>query len=267
MIPETMTCIEISEPGGPEVLHPARRAVPEPAPGELLLRVEATGINRPDLLQRQGLYPPPPGASDLPGLEAAGTIAALGGGVEGWRIGDAVCALCPGGGYAEYCAVPAGQCLPLPTGLGMEEAAALPEAVFTVWFNVFERAGLTPGETLLVHGGAGGIGSTAIQMARALGSNVIATAGSAERCGFCRDLGADLAVDYNLDDYVAAAKAFTGGRGADVLLDILGGPFLQRNLKALAPDGRLALIGFLEGSKVEVDLMPVLHQGHPQTER
>ncbi len=251
---ETMRCIEISEGN----LVSATRPLPEPAAGEVLVEVAAAGINRPDVLQRQGAYPPPPGASDIPGLEISGTIASLGDGVEEWSVGDQVMALVTGGGYAEYCPAPAAQCLPIPSTLEMDEAAAIPETFFTVWSNVFERAGLKSGEVFLVHGGSSGIGTTAIQMAHALGSKVIATAGNEEKCGACDVLGADLAINYREQDFVAAVKEYTDGRGANVILDMVGGDYVQRNLKALAPDGRLVNIAFLQGSKVEVDLMQLM---------
>ena len=249
-----MRCIEISEGN----LVSATRPLPEPAAGEVLVEVAAAGINRPDVLQRQGAYPPPPGASDIPGLEISGTIASLGDGVEEWSVGDQVMALVTGGGYAEYCPAPAAQCLPIPSTLEMDEAAAIPETFFTVWSNVFERAGLKSGEVFLVHGGSSGIGTTAIQMAHALGSKVIATAGNEEKCGACDVLGADLAINYHEQDFVAAVKEYTDGRGANVILDMVGGDYVQRNLKALAPDGRLVNIAFLQGSKVEVDLMQLM---------
>lgn len=257
-LPETMTCIEISEPGGPEVLKPASRPLPTPGEGEVLIKVAAAGVNRPDVLQRQGQYPAPPGASDIPGLEIAGTVAALGDGVENLSIGSDVCALVAGGGYAEYCTAPEQQCLPVPSTLEMDEAAALPETFFTVWSNVFDRAGLKPEETLLIHGGSSGIGTTAIQMAHALGSKVIITAGSDDKCGACDVLGADLTINYHDEDFVKAAKEFTEGRGVDVILDMVGGDYVQRNIKTLAADGRLINIAYLKGSKVEVDFMLVM---------
>jgi putative PIG3 family NAD(P)H quinone oxidoreductase len=257
-LPETMACVEIRAPGGPEVLVPVRRPRPAPGPGELLVKVAAAGVNRPDCLQRQGVYPPPAGASDLPGLEVAGTVAALGDGTTGWKVGDTLCALVAGGGYAEYCPVPVPQALPVPRGLDLVQAASLPETFFTVWTNVFERAALKPGETFLVHGGASGIGVAAIQMARALGARVMATAGGPEKCAACLRLGAERAVDYKAEDFVAAAREFTGGKGVDVVLDMVGGDYTERNLKALAPDGRLSIIAFLKGSKAPVDLMPLL---------
>lgn len=254
MLPETMTCIEIQD----GELIPAKRALPQPAAGEVLIEVAAAGINRPDVLQRQGAYPPPPGASDIPGLEIAGEVVALGENVSGLSLGDEVLALVTGGGYAEYCTAPARQCLPIPKGLEMDEAAAIPETFFTVWSNVFDRAGLKPGETLLVHGGSSGIGTTAIQLAHALGSTVITTAGNDEKCGACDVLGADLTINYREQDFVAEVKDFTDGRGVDVILDMVGGDYVQRNLKALAVEGRLVNIAYLQGSKVEVDLKPVM---------
>ena len=257
-IPETMTCIEIIEPGGPEVLRTTDRPVPEPEDGEVLISVQAAGVNRPDCIQRQGHYAPPPGVTDIPGLEVAGNIVAVGKNAGQWKIGDTVCALVAGGGYAEFVAAPAVQCLAIPGSLGMTEAAALPETFFTVWANVFERAGLKPGETLLVHGGSSGIGTTAIQIASRLGSKVITTAGSDEKCRICRELGAERAVNYKEEDFVDAIKDFTGGVGVNVILDMVGGDYLARNIKALAPDGRQVSIAFLGGSKAEINFMPVM---------
>ena len=257
-IPTTMTAIEIREPGGPEALVPATRPVPEPGAGEVLIEVAAAGVNRPDVLQRQGGYPPPPGASDIPGLEIAGRVAALGPGVAELAIGDRVTALVTGGGYAEYCAAPTPQCLPIPEGLSPIEAACLPETFFTVWTNVFDRGRLRPGEVFLVHGGSSGIGTTAIQMAKAFGARVFATAGSAEKCAACEALGAERAINYRDEDFVQVVKAATGKKGADVVLDMVGGDYIQRNISALAPDGRLCYIAFLGGSKAEVDLMPMM---------
>jgi len=256
-IPATMTAVEITESGGPEVLQPASRPVPEPGEGEVLVKVAAAGVNRPDVLQRQGSYPPPPGASDIPGLEIAGTVVALGPGAEGIAIGDEVCALVTGGGYAEYCVAPAALCLPVPQGLSMAEAAALPETFFTVWNNVFDRSALKPGESFLVHGGSSGIGTTAIQMAKAFGARVFATAGSVDKCKACEDLGAERAINYRDEDFVAITKEATGG-GLDVILDMVGGDYIQKNIKALRPEGRLCYIAFLGGSKAEIDLMPVM---------
>jgi putative PIG3 family NAD(P)H quinone oxidoreductase len=255
-----MRVIEIAQPGGPEVLRLADRPLPEPGPGELRLRVAAAGVNRPDLAQRQGKYPPPPGASDIPGLEAAGVVDALGAGVAEWTVGERVCALLSGGGYAEYCTVPAVQCLAVPTGLDDVQAAALPETVFTVWANVFERGALREGETLLVHGGTSGIGTIAIQLARAFGARVLATAGSPEKCAACVKLGAQRAVNYRAEDFVAVVREATDGRGVDLILDMVGGAYLPRNLDALARDGRLVLIAFLGGPKAEVNLLPVLQR-------
>jgi putative PIG3 family NAD(P)H quinone oxidoreductase len=257
-LPPTMTAIEIARFGGPEVLTPATRPVPQPQEGEILIKVAAAGVNRPDILQRTGGYAPPPGASDLPGLEIAGTVAALGSGVSGWTPGDAVCALVAGGGYAEYCAAPAPQCLPVPKGLDMIQAAGLPETFFTVWTNVFDRGRLKAGESFLVHGGSSGIGTTAIQLAHAFGARVFTTAGSAEKCAACRALGADVAVDYRTEDFVGAVGAATEGRGVDVILDMVGGDYIKRNLKILAVEGRLVQIAFLQGSTVELNLAPLM---------
>ena len=256
--PKTMTCIEISEPGGPEVLKPATRPVPDAAAGEVLIKVLAAGVNRPDCFQRQGNYAPPPGVTDIPGLEVAGEIIQLGSGVADWKTGDKVSALVAGGGYAAYVAAPAPQCLPIPGKLGMVEAAALPETFFTVWTNVFERGQLKAGETLLVHGGSSGIGTTAIQIAVKLGARVITTAGSDEKCRACEELGAERAVNYKNEDFVEAVKEFTSGAGVDVVLDMVGGDYIPRNIKAMAADGRHVNIAFLGGSKVEVNFMPVM---------
>ncbi len=258
VLPTSMTAIEISTPGGPEVLVPAERPVPTAGPGEVLIEVAAAGVNRPDVLQRLGNYPPPPGASDIPGLEIAGTVVALGEGVSQWREGDQVTALVTGGGYAQYCAAPAAQCLPIPGGLSLEEAAGLPETFFTVWTNVFDRGGLQAGEAFLVHGGSSGIGTNAIQMARTLGARVFATAGSAEKCRACEDLGAERAINYREEDFVEVVKTATDGRGVDVILDMVGGDYIARNLKALAVEGRLCYIAFLGGSKAEVDFLPLM---------
>jgi putative PIG3 family NAD(P)H quinone oxidoreductase len=257
-LPTTMRHIATTGPGGPEVLGLAEGPVPTPGPGEVLIAVEAAGVNRPDVVQREGKYPPPPGASPVLGLEVAGTIAAVGPDAGDWAVGDAVCALLAGGGYAEYAVAPAAQCLPIPDGLSMVEAAALPETYFTVWTNVFQRGRLRPGETFLVHGGTSGIGTTAIQLAQAFGARVFATAGSDEKCVACRDLGASAAINYRVEDFVEVAKALTDGRGVDVVLDMVGGPYIQRNLRVLAQEGRLVQIAFLQGSKVELDLMPVM---------
>jgi len=251
-----MKAIAIRQPGGPEVLGLVEREAPQPAPGELLIAVRASGVNRPDVLQRKGLYPPPPGASDLPGLEVAGTV--VGGdpaelAAAGWRLGDRVCALVNGGGYAERCAVPIGQCLPLPAGLSEVEAAALPETLFTVWQNVFEIARLQPGETLLVQGGASGIGVAAIQLAKALGSAVIATAGSDDKCAACVELGADHAVNYRTQDFEAEVRRISGGRGVDVILDMVAGDYIERELRCLVDDGRLAVIAVQGGTAAAFD--------------
>lgn len=256
--PSSMVAIEISEPGGPEVLKPVSRPVPTPGHGEVLVKVAAAGVNRPDVVQRLGLYPPPPGASDLPGLEIAGTIVDVGAGVTGLSKGDKVCALVAGGGYAEYCLADAPLVLPVPKGLSLEEAAALPETFFTVWTNVFDRARLKAGETFLVHGGSSGIGTTAIQLAHVFGARVFATAGSAEKCAACERLGAERAIHYREEDFVAITQKLNEGRGVDVILDMVGGPYVERNIKALAQEGRLVNIAFLQGSKVEVNLMPLM---------
>lgn len=257
-LPDHMTVIEITEPGGPDKLAPASRSIPQPAAGEVLIQVAVAGINRPDCLQRQGGYPPPPGASDIPGLEVAGTIAGLGEGVDSWAVGDSVCALLTGGGYAEYCVAPAPQCLPIPTGLTLQQAAALPETFFTVWSNVFDRGRLQPGEVLLVHGGASGIGTTAIQLAKALGSRVLTTVGNPDKIQPCLDLGAERVINYREEDFVQVVKSDTNNRGVDVILDMVGGDYVQRNLSALAVEGRLIFIAFLRGAKVELNLAPVM---------
>jgi putative PIG3 family NAD(P)H quinone oxidoreductase len=257
-LPATMTAIAISEPGGPMVLKPEKRPLPEPKPGEILIRVRAAGVNRPDVLQRQGAYPPPPGASDLPGLEAAGEVAALGEGVKRWKVGDRVTALTPGGGYAEFCLVHETNALPIPHGLTFTEAAAVPETFFTVWHNVFERGGLKPKETFLVHGGSSGIGTAAIQLASAFGAYVIATAGSAEKCDACLKLGADRAVNYREADFVRVVKDATDGRGADVILDMVGGDYVGRNYDAAAVDGRIVQIAFLQGPKATADFSKLM---------
>ncbi len=253
--PDDMAVVEIAGAGGPEVLRAARRPVPRPGHGEVLIRVRHAGVNRPDVLQRAGLYAPPAGASDLPGLECAGEVAALGPGVEGLAVGDAVCALLPGGGYAQYAATPAAHCLPVPHALTLAEAACLPETCFTVWSNVFGRGRLRAGERLLVHGGSSGIGTTAIQIARARGARVFATAGTDAKCRACEALGAEWAVNYRTADFVEAMHA---EGGADVILDMVGGGYVARNLAALADDGRLVQIAFLQGAKVEADLMALM---------
>ena len=253
-LPKEMNCVVLDGFGGPEVLKPGRRPVPSIGSDDVLIKVAAAGINRPDMLQRQGNYTPPPGASDLPGLEIAGTIVAVGAGVKDWKVGDRAMALVSGGGYAEYCAAPAPQCLPVPKGVSLVDAAGLPETIFTVWSNVFDRGRLGRGESFLVHGGSSGIGTTAIQLAHAFGARVFATAGSPEKCAVCRDLGAERAIDYRQEDFVAVLKEATQGRGVDVILDMVGGPYVEKNLRSLAPEGRLVQIAFLQGSKVTLDL-------------
>ena len=257
-LPATMTAIEIAEPGGPDVLRAAERPTPEPGLGEVLVKVAAAGVNRPDVLQRKGGYPPPPGASDIPGLEIAGTVVALGPGAGRWRIGDRVCGLVTGGGYAEYCAIPTVPCLPIPADFDMVKAAALPETFFTVWTNVFQRGRLEGGERFLVHGGSSGIGTTAIQIAHARGARVFATAGSAGKCAACERLGAERAINYRDEDFVAVVKELTGGEGVDVILDMVGGDYIARNVAALRTGGRLVYIAFLGGSKVELDFLPMM---------
>jgi len=247
-LPATMTAIEITKAGGPEVLKPGTRPVPAPGAGEVLVRVAFAGVNRPDCLQRAGGYPPPPGASDIPGLEIAGTIVALGAGVTGWKVGDEVCALVAGGGYAEYCTAPADTCSRFPAGYTAAEAAALPENYYTVWTNVFERGRLQPGETILVHGGSSGIGTTAVQLAKAFGARVFATAGSPEKVKVCEELGAERGIDYRQEDFVAVMKE---AGGADVILDMVGGPYIQRNIDCLKLEGRLVQIAFLQPPVVE----------------
>ncbi len=251
-LPASMTAIAITEPGGPEVLQPQTRPLPELGPGEILIKVAAAGVNRPDLSQRIGRYPPPPGASDLPGLEVAGEVVACGPGVSRWKNGDKVCALAHGGGYAEYCKVHESHALPVPKGLSMIEAAALPETFFTVWVNAFEMAGLKAGEWLLVHGGTSGIGTTAIMLAKNFGAKVIATAGSDDKCAACLKLGADVAINYRTQDFVEVVKEMTGGHGADVILDMVGGSYVERNHRCAAMDGRVAQIAFMEGTKVDL---------------
>lgn len=253
-----MTAIEVTAPGGPEKLAAVARALPVPGPNEVLIKVAAAGVNRPDIMQREGSYPPPAGASDILGLEVAGRVVALGPGVATPKLGEEVTALVTGGGYAEYCTAPAPLALPIPAGLGLVEAAAIPETFATVWTNVFDRAGLRPGETFLVHGGTSGIGTTAIQLAKAFGARVLTTAGSEAKCAFCEKLGADLAIAYRQTDFVQAVKAFTGGRGADVILDMVGGDYVQRNLDCLATEGRLVQIAFLKGAKVELNLLRLM---------
>lgn len=251
-----MQCMEIQTG---ERLTPAQRTRPEPAPGEVLIRIHAAGVNRPDLLQVAGHYPPPPGASDIPGLECAGVIEAVGKGVVDWAVGARVCALLTGGGYGKFATAPAGQCLPIPQGLDFIQAASLPETYFTVWSNVMDRGGLQAGESLLVHGGTSGIGVAAIQIAKAHGARVMVTAGSEEKCQACRDCGADLAVNYKTQDFVPAAQSFgRGGAGVNVVLDMVGGDYVARNLDALAPEGRHVSIAVLRGAKAEVDIFKIM---------
>jgi NADPH2:quinone reductase len=256
-LPTRMTVIGIKAPGAPDTLVPEERDVPKPGAGEILVRVAAAGVNRPDVMQRKGLYPPPPGASDVPGLEIAGEVAALGPDVKRWTIGDKVMALVSGGGYAEYCIAHESHALPIGN-LTMIEAAAVPETFFTVWHNVFERGGLKSGETLLVHGGSSGIGTTAIQLAKAFGARVVTTAGSEEKCAACRKLGADLAVNYKTEDFVAATKQATGDKGADVILDMVGGDYIARNYEAASVEGRIVQIAFQGGPKSEVNFMRLM---------
>lgn len=259
-LPATMRCMEVPTPGGPEAFQLGQRPLPAPAAHEVLIEVEAAGVNRPDCFQRAGFYPPPPGASDLPGLEVAGTVVALGDQAQGVKMGDKVCALIPGGGYADYCTAPAALCLPWPRGFNAIQAAALPETFFTVWSNVFDRAAMQPGESLLVQGGSSGIGTTAIQLAHALGHKVYATAGSDEKCAACASLGADRAINYKTEDFTAVIKELTNKRGVDVILDMVGGDYIPREIKALADDGRIVLIAFLGGSKAQVDLAEVMRR-------
>jgi putative PIG3 family NAD(P)H quinone oxidoreductase len=252
-----MKAIEIAGPGGPEVLRLIERPTPQPQAGEVLVRVEAAGVNRPDIMQRQGKYPPPPGASDIPGLEIAGTIVSGG---NRWNEGDAVCALVAGGGYAELCAVPAQQCLPIPTGMTLVAAAAIPETYFTVWTNLFQRGRLQAGERVLVHGGTSGIGSTAIQLAHAFGAIVYATAGTEEKCAACTKLGADVAINHKREDFVERVRSETGGRGVDIILDIIGGDYLARNIDALGMEGRLVQVGTMGGARAQINLTPLLQR-------
>jgi putative PIG3 family NAD(P)H quinone oxidoreductase len=257
-LPAEMTYIDLPSFGGPECLVPARGPVPQPGPGDVLVKVAAAGVNRPDVNQRQGSYNPPPGASPVPGLEIAGEIVALGAGVSEWGIGDTVCALVAGGGYAEYCVAPAPQCLPVPQGLSLLEAAALPETYFTVWTNLFERGQLTAGETVLIHGGSSGIGTTAIQLARAFGARIFTTVGSPEKARACVDLGAERAISYREEDFVAVVRELTDGKGVDLILDMVGGDYIPRDVEALAVEGRLVQIAFLKPSKIEFDFRPMM---------
>lgn len=253
-----MKAVEITMPGAPDVLKLTERDMPEAGPGEVLVKVHAAGVNRPDVVQRLGRYPAPPGASDIPGLEIAGEIVAVGGGVADWVVGDKVCALVPGGGYAEYCVASAACLLPVPDGFSMAEAAAIPENYFTVWSNVFDRAGLKAGEAILVHGGSSGIGSTAIQLAKAFGARVITTVGNAEKAAFCEKLGADRVVNYRTDDFVEAVADFTGGKGVNVVLDMVGGDYIEKNITAMAVEGRHVSIAFLNGPAVSMNMLPVM---------
>jgi NADPH:quinone reductase len=255
-LPSEMDVAEARGAGGPEILSLGRRPTPAAGTGEVLIEVAAAGVNGPDVMQRKGLYPPPAGASDLLGLEVAGTIVAVGEGVSDWRVGDCVTALTNGGGYADYCAVDARHCLPIPKGMSLRDAAGLPETFFTVWSNIFIGAGLKKGETLLVHGGAGGIGTTAIQLGHAFGAKVFATDSPAARCNLCRELGADRVINYETEDFVEIVRKEAGG--ADVILDIVGGPYIERNIKAASPGGRIVQIAFALGAKVEINLMPVM---------
>jgi NADPH:quinone reductase len=257
-VPREMTVIEIAAPGGPEQLKSARRPVPPPAAGEVLVRVAAAGVNRPDVMQRQGRYPPPPGASDIPGLEIAGEIVALGAGVSGVKLGDRVTALLPGGGYAEYAVAAAPLCLPIPDGLNMVEAAALPETFFTVWANLFDRGGCKAGETVLIHGGTSGIGTTAIQLAAAWGARVFATAGTEEKARACERMGAMRGIDYRTEDFVEVIRQETAGRGVDLILDLVGGSYLARNLEAAAVEGRLVIISLIGGARAEINLLTIM---------
>jgi NADPH2:quinone reductase len=256
--PAQMTAIGIPKPGGPDALVPEQRPVPKPGPNEILVKVAAAGVNRPDVAQRTGNYPPPPGASDIPGLEIAGDVVALGAGATRFKIGDRVMALVPGGGYAEYCTAHETHALPVPSSLSMNEAAGVPETFFTVWHNVFERGALKAGETLLIHGGSSGIGTTAIQLAKAFGAKVIVTAGSKEKCDACLKLGADHAIDYRTEDFVAKTKAATGGAGANVILDMVGGDYIERNYEAAAIEGRIVQIAFLGNPKANVDFRRIM---------
>jgi putative PIG3 family NAD(P)H quinone oxidoreductase len=252
-IPTTQTVIEIKAPGGPEMLVPATRPVPEPKAGEVLIRIAAAGVNRADCLQRMGRYPMPPGAPDIPGLECSGTVVKTGDGVSQWQVGDQVCALMIGDGYGEYAAAPAVQCLPVPQGVGLVDAGGLPETVSTVWTNVFERMHLQPGEVFLVQGGTSGIGITAIQLAKAFGAKVLATAGTDEKCRACVDYGADAAINYRTEDFVQVGKEFTGGRGVDAILDMVGGNYIPAQLDLLAHEGRLCFVALAQGTRVEAD--------------
>ena len=254
----TMTVVEVSAPGGPEVLKPTTRPMPQPGPGEVLIEVAAAGVNRADLLQREGRYPPPPGASDIPGLEVSGRIAAVGDEVDDWKVGEACAAILAGGGYASHCIVPAPQCLPVPDGIDIVDMAGIPEAFFTVWANVFELGQFETKETLLCHGGASGIGTAAIQLVKTYGGRIVVTAGSDERCQQCKDLGADQAINYRTQDFVKEVEAFTGGEGVNVVLDMVGGDYVSRNMTCLAMNGRHVTIAFMRGPQAEISLVPIL---------
>ena len=257
-LPSEMTYIDLPSFGGPEVLVPARGPLPQPAAGEVLIKVAAAGVNRPDVMQREGNYNPPPGASPVPGLEIAGEVVALGDGVSDLKLGDKVCALVGGGGYAQYCVAPSPQCLPVPKGLSLLEAAALPENYFTVWTNVFERGGLKAGETILIHGGSSGIGTTAIQLAREFGARIFTTVGNSEKAQACLDLGAERAINYREEDYLSVVKELTDGKGVDLILDMVGGDYIPRDIEALAIEGRLVQIAFQKPSKMEFDFLPMM---------
>jgi NADPH2:quinone reductase len=257
-VPTAMTVIAIKSPGGPEALVPEGRPVPAAGEGEILIKVEAAGVNRPDVMQRMGLYPPPPGVTDIPGLEVAGTVAARGVGVSRWKLGDRVTALVSGGGYAEYCVAHASHALPIPAALTAAEAAAIPETFFTVWHNVFERGGLKAGETLLIHGGSSGIGTAAIQLAKAFAARVVTTAGSNEKCEACRRLGADVAVNYKTEDFVTVTKEATGGAGAELIIDMVGGDYIARNYEAAAVEGRIVQIAFQGSPRATVDFRRIM---------
>ncbi len=257
-LPQEMTAIDITEPGGPEVLKPSQKPLPTLQDGEVLIKVAASGVNRPDVMQRQGNYPPPKGAPDIPGLEIAGTIVDIAGDIKGWALGDEVCALVAGGGYAKYCAAPAPQCLPVPKGIQLIDAAALPETMFTVWDNVFTRGGLSVGETILIHGGSSGIGTTAIQLAVAIGATVYVTAGSDEKCRACEELGASKAINYRETDFVDAVQELTDKKGVNVVLDMVGGDYVARNLRVLAKAGRLVQIAVQQGTKAEIPVHVIM---------
>jgi len=259
-LPARMTAIAISTPGGPEVLVPQERDVPKPGPSDLLVKVAAAGVNRPDVMQRKGQYPPPPGAPDIPGLEIAGEVVAIGNQVKRWKVGDKVTALVAGGGYAQYCLAEDSIALPMPKGFTMTEAAAIPETFMTVWHNVFQRGALKAGETLLIHGGSSGIGTTAIMLAKSFGAKVIVTAGDTAKCEACKKLGADFAIDYKTQDFVAATKDATGGRGADLILDMVGGDYVERNHDAAAVEGRIVQIATQQGFKVSINLLKIMQK-------